>query len=123
MSDFFFKGRDLTSKITSELTEVFSDDDIPVPSTPDSFVTDSTISPFSEKLMLTHMLVLSASAVSSFGMAISQSLRVDLYEMYAKYTTQTMKYAHNGTKIMIENKWLEQPPTVLKHKDLVGKQK
>jgi len=31
-----------------------------------------------------------------------------------------MKYAQKGAKIMIENEWLEQPPAVLKHKDLVG---
>ncbi|MGH4049848.1 MAG: DUF3231 family protein [Clostridium sp.] len=122
ISDYFFKGRDLSSKIIAELTEVFSNDDIPIPSTPDSFVTDSTISPFSEKLMLTHILVSSASAVGSLGMAMSESLRVDLYAIYVKYTAQTMKYSQNGAKIMIDNKWLEQPPAVLKHKDLVGKQ-
>ena len=122
ISKYFFDGMGLSSKIISELTESFSNDDIPIPCTPDSFVTDSIISPFSEKLMVTHMLVLSASAISSFGMAISESLRADLYTIYLKYIAQSMKYAHKGAKIMIDNKWLEQPPSVLKHKDLVGKQ-
>ena len=117
---FFFEGMDLTSKIVNELTEVFSQDDIPIPSTSDSFVTDSTVSPFSEKLMLTHMLVLSASAVASLGIAMSESVRVDLSAMYLKYTGQIMKYSQKGAKIMIDNEFLEQPPTVLKHKDLVG---
>jgi len=123
ISDYFFEGMDISSKIISELTEAFSNESIPIPSTPDSFVTDSTIAPFSEKLMLTHMLVLSASGISSLGMALSESLRVDLYTLYLKYTAQTMKFAQKGSKIMIDNKWLEQPPYVLKHKDLVGVQK
>jgi len=64
--------------------------------------------------------VLAASAVASLGMALSESLRVDLSAMYLKYTAQIMRYAQQGAKIMIDNEWLEQPPTVLRHKDLVG---
>jgi hypothetical protein len=123
ISDYLFEGRDIASNIVSELTEAFSNDDIPIPSTSDSFVTDSTIAPFSEKLMLTHMLVLSSSAISSLGMAISESLRVDLYALYIKYTARIMKFSQKGAKMMIDYKWLEQPPAVLKHKDLVGVQK
>ena len=120
VSNYFFEGMDLSSKIIKELTEVFSNDDIPIPSSSDSFVTDSIVSPFSEKLMLTHMLVLAASGVASLGMAISESLRVDLYAMYLKYIAEIMKYTQKGAKLMIENEWLEQSPTVLKHKDLAG---
>jgi len=120
ISHYFFEGMDMSSKIITELTDVFSADEIPIPSSSDSFVTDSTIAPFSEKLMLTHMLVLAASGVASLGMAISESLRVDLYAKYLKYTAQIMKYAQEGATIMIENQWLEQPPTVIKHRDLVG---
>jgi len=61
---YFFEGSDITSNIITELTEVFSDDDIPIPSSSDSFVTDSTVSPFSEKLMLTHMFSVSCFSSS-----------------------------------------------------------
>jgi len=67
--------------------------------------------------------VLSASGVSSLGMAISESVRVDLYTMYLKYTAEILIYAQKGAKLMIDYEWLEQPPTVLKHKDLVGTKK
>ncbi|MBU3183085.1 DUF3231 family protein [Clostridium psychrophilum] len=123
ISDYYFEAMNMSSNIISELTEKFSTDDIPVPSASDSFVTDSTTSPFSEKLMLTHMLVLSASATGSLGMAMSESLRADLYTLYFKYTAQILKFSQKGAKIMIDNTWLEQPPAVLRHKDLVGKQK
>jgi len=118
--NYFFEGMGISSKIIGELTQVFTVENIPIPSTSDSFVTDSTVAPFSEKLMLTHMLVLAASSVGSLGMAVSESVRVDLYAMYIKYTAQIMKYGQKGTKLMIDHEWLEQPPTVLNHKDLVG---
>lgn len=120
ITQYLFEGMDLSSKIIKELTVVFSEEEIPIPSTSDSFVTDSTVAPFSEKLMLTHMLVLSSSGVSSLGMAISESLRSDLYILYFKYIAEIMKFSQKGAKIMIENEWLEQPPDVIKHKDLVG---
>jgi len=123
VSNYFFEGMDIASNIIRELTQVFTDENIPIPSTSDSFVTDSIVPPFSEKLMLTHMIVLSASAISSLGMAVSESVRVDLYAMYLKYTAEIMKYTQKGAKLMIDYEWLEQPPTVLKHKDLVGVKK
>jgi len=123
ISKYFFEGSDFASKIIKELTLIFSDDEIPTPSTSDSFVTDSTVSPFSEKLMLTHMLVLSSSGVSSLGIAISESLRSDLFTILFKYTAEIMKFAQKGAKLAIDNEWLEQPPSVLKHKDLVGVKK
>jgi len=120
ISTYLFEGADLASNIIKELTMVFSDEEIPIPSTSDSFVTDSTVSPFSEKLMLTHMLVLSSSGISSLGMAVAQSLRGDLYTIYFKYIAEIIKYSVKGAKIMIANEWLEQPPDVIKHKDLLG---
>lgn len=120
VSKYFFEGSGLAAKKIMELTVVFSHDDIPIPSTSDSFVTDSTMAPFSEKLMLTHMLVSTSSGIASLGMAIAESVRIDLDAMYLKYIAQDMKFAKDGSKIMIDNQWLEQPPTVLKHKDLVG---
>ena len=53
-------------------------------------------------------------------MAIAESVRIDLDAMYLKYIAQDMRFAKEGSKIMTDNQWLEQPPTVLKHKDLVG---
>jgi hypothetical protein len=71
-----FEGKDLSSKIVAELTSIFMEEGIPIPSTSESFVTDSTVAPFSEKLMLTHVLIMCAQGISSKGMAISSSASV-----------------------------------------------
>ena len=52
ISDFFFEGKELSTKLIYELSGLLTDEGIPIPSSSDSFVTDSTVSPFSEKLML-----------------------------------------------------------------------
>ena len=70
--------------------------------------------------MLTHMIVLSSSAISSLGMALSQNIRSDLQAKYLKYIAEIMQFSQKGAEIMIDNVWLEQPPIALKHRDLVG---
>lgn len=49
---YFNKGRELSPKIVSDLTEEFKESDIQVPSTSAGKATDSTVSPFSDKLMM-----------------------------------------------------------------------
>ena len=120
ISDYFFKGANLSTKILSDLTTIFMDENIPIPSTSESFVTDSTISPFSEKLMMIHSIIMGSQGISMKGMAMADSGRSDLLVMYTKLMSEIMKYTEEGTKIAIKNKWLEQPPQAIKHKNLVG---
>jgi hypothetical protein len=82
-------------------------------------VTDSTESPFSEKLMLNHVLLMATQGISYKGMALADSTRSDLQAMYLKLLTEIMKYAKDGADILIENRWLEQPPQAIRHENLV----
>jgi hypothetical protein len=120
VSDCLFDGKDLSSKIIDELTSVFNDEEIPIPSNSDSFVTDSTEAPFSEKLMLSHILLMSTIGISSKGMAMSESARGDLQAKYMKYLVEIMNYTKKCSDILIDNGWLEQPPQAIKHENLVN---
>jgi len=64
--------------------------------------------------------VLYSSRISSLGMAMADTMRSDLESKYMKYLVKTMKYNKNGADIMIDNRWLEQPPQAVKHENLVG---
>ncbi len=119
-SDYFFEGKDLATNQIYELSGLLTNEEIPIPSTPDSFVTSSVVSPFSEKLMMNHSAMLSSSAISSFGMAMSDTLRSDLEAKYIKYTAEVMKYSKKGANIMIDNRWLQQPPQAVRHENLVS---
>lgn len=119
VSDYMFNGNKLATKQIGEITSLLNEEGIPIPSSSDSYVTDSTISPFSDKLMLSHQVVLCSSAVSNMGMAIADTMRGDLQAKYKKYIAQIMGYGKDGTDIMIKNKWLEQPPHAINHENLV----
>jgi hypothetical protein len=119
-SEYFFEGKEITSKHISELMLVLTKEDIPIPSTSDSFVTDSKIPPFSEKLMLAHMTILTSSGISSLGMAVAETMRSDLQHTYMKYMNGDRNYAKIGTNILIDNNWMEQPPQGINHENLVG---
>jgi len=120
ISKYFFEGKNIATKYIYELTGLLTDEGIPIPSSSDSFVTSSIVSPFSEKLMLNHLAVLSTSSISSFGMAMANTMRSDLVAKYIKYTAETMKYSKKGANIMIANGWLQQSPQAVKHENLVG---
>ena len=119
ISKYFFEGKDIATKYIYELTGLLTDEGIPIPSTSDSFVTNSIVSPFSEKLMLNHLAVLSSSAISNFGMSMANTMRSDIVAKYIKYTAQTMKYSKKGANIMIDNGFLQQSPQAIKHENLV----
>lgn len=117
--EFMFRGRDIAKKRIVLFSTIFTKEGIPIPSTSESYVTDSIIAPFSEKLMMFHMLALTSIATSDIGTAISDTLRSDLESTYARLVTETLKYGASGANIMIKNRWLEQPPQVIDHENLV----
>ncbi len=118
-SDCFFHGQDIEAKHVEKLTSLLTDEGIPIPSTSDFFVTDSTVAPFSEKLMLNHAMVLSASRISSLGIAMANTMRSDLQTMLTKYIYEDLSYSKDGADILIDNGWFEQPPQIVKHEKLV----
>jgi hypothetical protein len=81
-------------------------------------VTESTVPPFSDKLMMFHIAALSTSAIGQYGVAMASSPRHDLGVMYAGFTAEIAKYANDGAQIMINHRWMEQPPKAADRKKL-----
>ena len=120
VSKYFFEGKTITTERIGELTALLTDEGIPIPSTSDSFVTDSIIAPFSEKLMMNHMAEVSASGVGSLGLSMADTLRSDIETIYIKYLLSSLKYDKKGINLMIDNSWLQQSPQAIRHENLVG---
>lgn len=116
--EYFFKGKELATEQISLISSIHINESIPLPSSSDSFVTDSTISPFSDKLMMFQMMAMNSMAIGSLGIAISETMRNDLQLMYGKFTAFILKYAKDGSDIMITQNWLEQPPQAINHENL-----
>lgn len=83
-----------------------------------SEVTDATVAPFSDKLMMNFITSLIASGIGQYGVAMASSPRHDLGVQYTRLIAEIAKYSNEGANIMIENGWLEQPPIAVNRKDL-----
>jgi spore coat protein CotF len=112
------KGKDIATKHVQVFTTMLTDDDLPSPMPWDLEVTDSTVSPFSDKLIMFHTSLLIASSISNYATASAASLRTDIATSYVRLTTENAKFAKEGTDLMIKNAWLEQPPQIPNHKGL-----
>ncbi|NYE07852.1 hypothetical protein F4694_004693 [Bacillus niacini] len=104
------RGAEIAAKHETVFRQILVEDEVPLPSTWDSNISQSVDSPFSDKLMMLHTLSLNEISVAGYGAAIGASLRKDIGGHYTRLVAEILQYAHDGTQLMIENRWLEQPP-------------
>ena len=120
VKNFMFRGMDIANKHLQVFGTLLSDESIPIPSTSDSFVTDSTVAPFSDKLMMCHVAILNAAGIGKYSAGMVASMRKDLHANYLRLATEISQYVDDGAKMMIRNGWLEQPPQAINHKILAN---
>jgi hypothetical protein len=100
------------------LASMLKEENLHIPRTFDSEVTDSTIPPFSDKLMMFFISMLLSSAIGYLGEAMSMCHRRDLSVNYSKMIAEIGLLAEDGMNLLIENEWMEQPPLATDHEDL-----
>lgn len=105
-------------KHISIFSTIMHQDDLPSPMIWDTEVTSSTISPFSDKLMMYHIGFIFNMGVAYYGAAISSSLRRDLVSQNEQAIIRDLKNQENWMDIMIKNGWFEQPPEAINRKAL-----
>lgn len=94
------------------------ENDLHVPKLMDSEVTNSSIAPFSDKLMLFHTGSLFGIAISYYGYAGIISMRADLLVHCETAILRDFKVLAKFGQLMIKNHWLEQPPFADDRKEL-----
>jgi hypothetical protein len=114
--DYCHRGSEIAKKHIKVFQSMLTDDDVPTPTAWDLEVADSTVTPFSDKLMMFHTSLVIASSISNYATASAASLRTDIPTSYIRLTTESAKFAKDGVDIMIKNEWLEQPPQITEHK-------
>lgn len=116
---YFEKGRELSGKHLDIFTKFLRDDNLPNPSMLlTAEVTNSREAPFSDKLMTVFITKLIAISIGSYGISIATSPRRDLGLMYTQLVADIAKYANEGSKLLIQHGWMEQPPIAASRKDL-----
>lgn len=117
--EFFKRGKDISEKQISIFNKILREEDLlgTVPVTLD--VTESTTSPFSDKLMLFIITSLNSSGIGYVGDALGVSMRRDLGTHYSRLIIELMKFSEDGANLMINRRWMEQPPQAPNRKTLV----
>ncbi|OAS86854.1 MULTISPECIES: DUF3231 family protein [Metabacillus] len=115
---YFQRGKDICEKQFSILSSTLTKDNLASPASWVSEVTNSTVPPYSDKLMLNHIVILVSSAVGYFGAGVSVSQRRDLAFEYTRLMAEVGLYAEDGAELLISNGWLEQPPLASNRENL-----
>ncbi|WP_078596515.1 DUF3231 family protein [Evansella clarkii] len=100
------------------LSSMLTEENLHIPRTFDSEVTDSTTPPFSDRLILFLIVSLLSSAVGYYGEAMALCQRRDLSVNYAKMIAEIGVLAEDGVNLLIDKEWLEEPPLATDHERL-----
>lgn len=112
-----YAGKTADSQI-KDLTKIMQTDNLPAPKSLETEVTISTDSPFSDKLMLYHTGFLFQAAQAYHGAGLASAMRTDLVATYESTILQNLMLTKKWFTIMVENKWLEQPPLAPNRKEI-----
>ncbi len=110
VQNYFLRGKQLANKHFDIFSEKLQKDDLPSYPLLDHLVTDSTYSPFSDKLMMFHKIDMFAMRIRTYGNSSSFCSRHDIAAMLGKFLLEIGNYVEDGTNILIEHGWMEQPP-------------
>ena len=101
-----------------DFSKIMQTDNLPVPKSWETEVTTSTDSPFSDKLLLYHTGFLFQAAQAYHGAGLASAMRTDLVSTYEGTILQNLMLTKKWFNIMVENKWLEQPPLAPNRKEI-----
>ena len=115
------RGIEIARKHVNIFSSALQKENLPVPMHSGELVTDSTISPFSDRLMMQHAVVLGSIGIGNYATSMASSLRHDLSANYARLIAEAANYGEDGINIMIENGWFEEPLRTIDRRELGNK--
>ncbi|MFC0270839.1 DUF3231 family protein [Metabacillus herbersteinensis] len=116
VKEYLKRGKDLANKQIEYLNNLLKEEDLLGTVPVEMEVTDSKVSPFTEKLIMFLITSLNATSFTYFGHALSVTMRRDLAANYSKLLTEVMAYSEDGVNIMIDRGWMEKPPGAIERK-------
>jgi hypothetical protein len=118
IKEFLTKGKDLAQKQIQFLNHTLIKEDLLGTVMINSEVSTSTVSPFSEKLIMNLVTILNTQGITYIGHALATSARIDLANEYSKLIPEILQYGKEGNDILIERGWMEEPPHAPNRKEL-----
>lgn len=115
---YFLRGKEFAKQIVGTMSELLLESDMEAPSTWTGTATDSTIPPFSDKLMMYNINLFSMFGMGSNSVGAGFSFRSDVIVKMGRILTNTFDFAKDGGKILIKNGWMEEPPQAVDRNQL-----
>ena len=108
--NFMLKNFKLAGKDADSFDALLQQDDLPIPEKWDDEITDSTVSPFSDKLIMFHAGFLVNAALTYYGASLGSNFRSDILLNYSKVFTHAMEAGAISYNIMVKHGWFEKQP-------------
>ena len=118
--DFLSKGKKLADKHIEKWSKILQDEDLPIPSIWEQEITDSTESPFSDKLILFCVLNFMRNAITLYGISLANCSRFDIVTAFSLGILDFQGYAKDGLNLMISSGWQEKIPQASDRKEIIG---
>lgn len=116
--EFMLKNVKLAGKDADSFNHILEQDHLPIPEKWDVDITSSTVSPFSDKLMMFHAALLVNTALSYYGASLGASLRTDIILNYRKVFNHAMQAGGLCYNILVKHGWLEKLPETIDRESL-----
>ena len=104
----------------SYFEKIIRADNLPTPMSLETEVTVTRESPFSDKLIMFIVGFLLKVVQSYHGEGLSTAMRIDLGGIYERIILKNLLLTREWFGIMVQNKWLEQPPLVPNRKEIAN---
>ncbi|CDQ20886.1 DUF3231 family protein [Halobacillus karajensis] len=121
VKQFLLRGIKIARKHIKSFGSKLEESYLTIPMTWDTDITNNTTETFSDKIMMFYTSGLIALSIGYYGISLAQSPRVDIGILYNKLSVEIQLYSEDGANIMIQNKWLEQPPMASDRDELARK--
>lgn len=119
VKEYFIEGLEYAKEQVSIMSNLLLESDLPAPSTWAGTVTESIVSPFSDRLMMYNTVLLSIFGLGGNTVGAAFSFRNDLLSKLARFTAKTATFIKEGGDIMIKHEWMEQPPQAADRRELI----
>lgn len=117
--NFMLKNVKLAKTDAESFDSILQQDNLPIPEKWETEITESTVSPFSDKLIMYHAGFLVHAALSYYGASLGSSFRSDLLLNYSRVFAHVMEAGARSYNIMVKHKWLEKQPEAIDRKSLM----
>lgn len=117
---FLSKGKQLIDKQIEGWSKILEDEGLPLPVTWEHEITNSTESPFSDKLIMFTILTMMRNSVTMLGISIANTVRADIVTAFAGTIAELQAYSRDALDLAISSGWLEKVPSTADRREIIN---